>query len=170
MKKDTLTGAEIKESKLGKVPKAKNAATAGNALALGGKPPGAYFAAKRIAPVKLVKLADGQHQDIPMGPIFTIRFACGHVGGNANDVQYTLSIKSTQPGSVTAGTSGVPVAFGPSFVVTRQGDSTADNSLYETGAIAAVAADGTGINGRLVAGVRNTTLGAACFFSGFGIF
>ena len=107
---DSLTGAQIDESKLGIVPRSTQADRASEARRLGGKPPSAFAPAGRIGSAGLVRLGTGQTKTLLKRTPFTIAARCstGAKGGTS----VLVTARSKRAGSVVAVAGRALPAFG----------------------------------------------------------
>lgn len=100
LRKHTITGTEVKLSKLGTVPRANTANTAdlaANANGLGGQPASAFFPAGRVHASGLVKASKGQTVTVLSAGPFTLTLKCQDAG--ASGTKATLTATSTEANS-----------------------------------------------------------------------
>jgi len=177
LKKDTVTGKEVKEKTLKSV---------GDALKLGGIPASGYVPASKLARFS-VRLGFGQSQPLLSAGPLTFTAKCVQNGtddnGNANADFLDIIVSTSQNGAVFDGFDALRGDAGPtSFLNTNSLES--DRVFYEnsvpTGTVtydaesnsdgAALAADGTAVsfnNDGL--GVSLNEFGTGCTANGFAV-
>ena len=96
---DSLTGAQIDESKLGKVPQSGRSDTAADARRLGGKGAAAFVPAERVAGGRLRRASAGETVTVLRKPPFSVAMRCARSRGSLNMV---VTAKSAQTGSLMA--------------------------------------------------------------------
>lgn len=158
LEKNTLTGKEIDEARLKRVPKA---ASAGDAKRLDGQVASDFVPADKVLTSgSLVKLSAGQERVlIEKGP-FSLRLTCEDAGGGA--VNATVFARTTEPGSfntfqemdpdtdillASAGGQGFASASASFRFIAPSGttiDGTAQVAVNEFGAPCAATASGIG--------------------------
>jgi hypothetical protein len=161
LRKHTITGTEVKLTKLGTVPRAKTANTANlaaNANALGGQPASAFFPAGRVRASGLVKASKGQTVTVLTTGPFTLTLKCEDAG--ASGAKATFTATSTEANSLLDNYPlGTSRAIDTAMGTTPNGSTGAGRSL--------VAPSGANFHGVSADGVN--ALGADCFASITGI-
>ena len=107
---DSLTGAQIDESKLGRVPHSLLADRAANSRRLDGKTPSAFLGADRMTASGLVRLDTGQTKTVVKKAPFTISARCTTGAKGATNLLVTAGSK--RRGSVVAVAGRALPAFG----------------------------------------------------------
>ena len=150
--KNTLTGAEINESKLATVPSASQASVAGDAQTLGGQPPGAFTPSSRVQLSGLSRIpTDGLRHDVLTRAPVTFWATCTSSAGNSKMHVY---ITPTEPVFFVNGTTEVQPPL------TTSGATREINNLEGTGTFntvttfSVVGADGTMFEGTYTMGLN----------------
>lgn len=100
IKPDTLTGAQIDESKLGPVPRSRLADVAGDARRFAGRRPSDFVAAARVVSSRLARASTGETKTVLKKSPFTVTMTCAQKPGNA--VNVLLTAHSDRGSSVVA--------------------------------------------------------------------
>ena len=166
IKKNTLTGTEISEAKLGTVPNATNAVkakTADTATSLSGKSATDFAAASRFVSFGPVELADDERRDLAKVGPFTFSARC-QIDEGGQDTATVYIASSVDHSAYDTGGSFTNTDFGPAtdenerqWAVQNNG-ATGDKALNSyAGPGAAIAPDGTQVT-------------AASFWQGLNLF
>ena len=114
VRNNSLIGRDIRESRLGTVPSARNAAQAGNAALLAGLGPSAFVGADRVVTARATarwNSSDAETgQTVPLlnkGP-FSLTFNCRYFANTTG----TVAVTTTAPNS-SYSSSGAGIIFGP---------------------------------------------------------